>query len=513
MEHALAHYYPPPSGYPGYPPPTDPSIMAAYMAELRLRDTYSHSASPEPPRSAKSKSPVASPPPAEVKEEPKEDQAVRLMALIAEHEEKKRLAAEARAREEALIAAAEKAKKDATDMESAKIAKLLQEWKEEEAKNRKAEKEAAEAAQKEAEAQAARDAEIAAAATAAREAAEKEAAAKAKAAEEESKKKIDEATAAAAALEKAKKELEDNLAKIAPQPDDKMGNVHFHDALNRKYDVPWRYAKTWKGMKGLIEQAFSHVDGIGQNVMDGRYDLIGPEGNIILPVVWDIVIQPEWDIRMELWPEPEPEPPLQMPGVWPMPVTDSKQKKPGKGEKKGSKPKKSSSTGMTAAQLAAAQAAAAGMSNPMAPPPIPAGGHVLDDPLDPFVSFEIGDKSKANKSKKRAERPAGFLSAWIGASAGGRSKPSGKDSEKPGAMVHFASTNNIHTTTNSNNRGNAEQKRRSNAASNAVAVQHQHDKRRVSDHDDFFMVSRRERSAAQGKSVAVEVPQTACAVM
>lgn len=55
-------------------------------------------------------------------------------------------------------------------------------------------------------------------------------------------------------------------------------------------------------MEDLIKQAFLHVDVIGPHVQEGHYDLIGPNGEIILPVVWDKVIEPGWAITMIMWP-------------------------------------------------------------------------------------------------------------------------------------------------------------------------------------------------------------------
>ena len=63
-------------------------------------------------------------------------------------------------------------------------------------------------------------------------------------------------------------------------------------------------------MDTLIKQAFLHVDMIGPHVLEGHYDLIGPDGEIILPQVWEAVIQPDWSITMHMWPMPEsPHPP------------------------------------------------------------------------------------------------------------------------------------------------------------------------------------------------------------
>jgi hypothetical protein len=59
-------------------------------------------------------------------------------------------------------------------------------------------------------------------------------------------------------------------------------------------------------MQELIRQAFLHVNRIGQRVAEGHYDLIGPNGEIILPKVWETTIEPGWSISMHMWPMPEP---------------------------------------------------------------------------------------------------------------------------------------------------------------------------------------------------------------
>jgi hypothetical protein len=59
-------------------------------------------------------------------------------------------------------------------------------------------------------------------------------------------------------------------------------------------------------MEELIRQAFLRVDGLGPHVAEGHYDLIGPNGEIILPRVWETTIEPDWAISMHMWPMPEP---------------------------------------------------------------------------------------------------------------------------------------------------------------------------------------------------------------
>jgi hypothetical protein len=58
-------------------------------------------------------------------------------------------------------------------------------------------------------------------------------------------------------------------------------------------------------MEELIIQAFLHVKDIGPYVQEGHYDLVGPNGEIILPQIWETMIEPDWAITMHMWPMPE----------------------------------------------------------------------------------------------------------------------------------------------------------------------------------------------------------------
>lgn len=68
-------------------------------------------------------------------------------------------------------------------------------------------------------------------------------------------------------------------------------------------------------MEGLIQQAFMHVDMIGKEVHEGHFDLLGPDGEIILPQVWETTVQPDWMITMHMWPKPEPAKPKAGAGI------------------------------------------------------------------------------------------------------------------------------------------------------------------------------------------------------
>lgn len=87
-------------------------------------------------------------------------------------------------------------------------------------------------------------------------------------------------------------------------------------------------------MEGLIQQAFIHVEVIGEHVQEGHYDLHGPDGQIILPQVWQQTVKPDWDINMTMWPVAEDKEEKKEEVPPPPPNPDGKKGK--KGGKKGS---------------------------------------------------------------------------------------------------------------------------------------------------------------------------------
>ena len=59
-------------------------------------------------------------------------------------------------------------------------------------------------------------------------------------------------------------------------------------------------------MENLIKEACLHVADLGPHVADGYYDLLGPKDEILMPSIWESVIEPGWEITMHMWPIPEP---------------------------------------------------------------------------------------------------------------------------------------------------------------------------------------------------------------
>ncbi|KAF4585460.1 kinetoplast-associated protein KAP [Ophiocordyceps camponoti-floridani] len=142
--------------------------------------------------------------------------------------------------------------------------------------------------------------------------AEIEAKAKVEAEKEAAKKAAEDEAAAKKEQEAMKKRIVDEAkAKFMEEAskNTEKGIINFKDAVGRKFNFPFALVKTWPGMEELIKQAFLHVEIIGPHVQEGHYDLTGPNGEIILPSIWEKVIQPDWNISMTMWPV-EKRPPL-----------------------------------------------------------------------------------------------------------------------------------------------------------------------------------------------------------
>lgn len=99
---------------------------------------------------------------------------------------------------------------------------------------------------------------------------------------------------------KALKASEEAIAKLMAPPDKKRV-IKFKDALGRKFSFPFDLCSTWQGMDDLIQQAFQQVPMFRSAVQSHFYDLIGPNGEVILPQIWDTSIEPDFSITMQMW--------------------------------------------------------------------------------------------------------------------------------------------------------------------------------------------------------------------
>ena len=55
-------------------------------------------------------------------------------------------------------------------------------------------------------------------------------------------------------------------------------------------------------MESLLANSFSHDPTVNVQTLGSRFDIVGPNGDIILPAVWESVIQPGWVLELRPWP-------------------------------------------------------------------------------------------------------------------------------------------------------------------------------------------------------------------
>jgi hypothetical protein len=236
----------------------------------------------------------------------------------------------------------------------------------------------------------------------------------------------------------------------------------------------------------LIKQAFLHVDVIGQHVQEGHYDLMGPDGEIILPQVWDTMIKPDWEVSMHMWPIPETPKKEKKEKKGPvdemmvqydqngqpivggggamndifanMALEDMMSRATGGGyavQPEGKVTKKSSKKDKTA--KAAKRTSAHVVDVPLAPPAGPAQGVPFSE-LSPHQQQALFDQSQAPMAqiidvvpggggdappKKKKKPQLSGLAAWM---AGQQPKPSKKDDEKlEPSTSSFSSSNSNHS--------------------------------------------------------------------
>jgi hypothetical protein len=101
--------------------------------------------------------------------------------------------------------------------------------------------------------------------------------------------------------------------------------IHLKDAVGRKFMFPFELVKTWhvgtrqtkhfatvtpicsllttrqQGVAELVKSAFVQVDVLGPHVQEEHFDLVGPDGDIILPLTWASRIRPGMAISMTMY--------------------------------------------------------------------------------------------------------------------------------------------------------------------------------------------------------------------
>ncbi|KAK4186784.1 hypothetical protein QBC35DRAFT_254503 [Podospora australis] len=83
--------------------------------------------------------------------------------------------------------------------------------------------------------------------------------------------------------------------------------IVFTNTLGRRFQIPFSSCKTWEDMSKLVRESYQDdsddvVDqGRYDEIINGRYDLLSPDGQIILQSLWEKLVKPGWEVKMQMW--------------------------------------------------------------------------------------------------------------------------------------------------------------------------------------------------------------------
>ncbi|KAK3899676.1 hypothetical protein C8A05DRAFT_36702, partial [Staphylotrichum tortipilum] len=95
------------------------------------------------------------------------------------------------------------------------------------------------------------------------------------------------------------------LEQDAVEPDDAHAadqeRIFVTDSSGKRFSFPFTLARTWAEFEDLLRQSFTRADSVPREVREGRFDLVDPDGSVIIPSVWDLSVRPGWSVTMRLW--------------------------------------------------------------------------------------------------------------------------------------------------------------------------------------------------------------------
>lgn len=56
-----------------------------------------------------------------------------------------------------------------------------------------------------------------------------------------------------------------------------------------------------QGFENLLRQSLARADSLPREVKEGRFDLVAPDGSVILSTIWDYSVRPGWSVTIRLW--------------------------------------------------------------------------------------------------------------------------------------------------------------------------------------------------------------------
>jgi Ubiquitin-like domain len=60
-------------------------------------------------------------------------------------------------------------------------------------------------------------------------------------------------------------------------------------------------------MQHIIEQSFLNIEGLGSRISKGEYDLVNSDGAVIIPHLWENLVEPDMLVTLQIWSLPSPQ--------------------------------------------------------------------------------------------------------------------------------------------------------------------------------------------------------------
>ncbi|KAK4499614.1 hypothetical protein PRZ48_010132 [Zasmidium cellare] len=76
--------------------------------------------------------------------------------------------------------------------------------------------------------------------------------------------------------------------------------IRFEDAEYRRYRIPFKAARTWKGMQKIVREIYqgSEVRDMDEDIISGRWQVLDADDNGILPSSWEMSVKPGYVYKL-----------------------------------------------------------------------------------------------------------------------------------------------------------------------------------------------------------------------
>ncbi|KAH8897721.1 hypothetical protein GQ53DRAFT_884503 [Thozetella sp. PMI_491] len=84
------------------------------------------------------------------------------------------------------------------------------------------------------------------------------------------------------------------------KPEGRPNHILFTNSNGRQFTIPYEACRTWADMTELIRQSYAN-EPEHKDLADTKYDLVGSNGQIILQSLWESLVEPGLEVKLQLW--------------------------------------------------------------------------------------------------------------------------------------------------------------------------------------------------------------------